>query len=305
MSDAPCSCCASCGKAEIDDFKLMPCDGCDLVRYCDEACQELHRPEHAGKCRKRAAELHDKLLFKQPESSHMGDCPICSIPLSLDISKSNMYNCCSKFICDGCRYANAMREFEASLQSSCPFCRSVLPDTQEERDQQLMKRVEMNDPVAMRQEGGLQEKKGNYASAFEYFTKAAKLGDAQAHYRLAGMYHDGEGVEMDKEKYTRHLEEAAIGGHPNARYNLGCEEQENGNIARAVKHWIIAATQGDDNAMKNLLIAFKQGVTEKDVLAATLRAQKAAVDATKSPQRKAAEDFFRMKRLLQNQNSLT
>ena len=76
--------CASCGIAEVDVVKLKECDGCDLVSYCGDACQELHRPEHAGKCKKRAAELRDELLFKQPESSHMGDCPICCLPLSLN-----------------------------------------------------------------------------------------------------------------------------------------------------------------------------------------------------------------------------
>ena len=92
------SCCASCGIAEIDDIKLNDCDGCDLVKYCSDACRELHRPEHAGKCRKRAAELRDELLFKQPENHHFGDCPICCLPLSLDMTKSATNTCCSKTI---------------------------------------------------------------------------------------------------------------------------------------------------------------------------------------------------------------
>ena len=56
-------------------------------------------------------------------------------------------------------------------------------------------------------------------------------------------------------------------------------------------HWIIAATQGFDGSMQLLMEAFKEGFVEKDVLAATLRAQKAAVEATKSPQRQAAEEW--------------
>ena len=77
--------CASCGITDVDDAILRKCDGCDLVNYCGVACRELHRPEHAGKCKKRAAELRDELLFKQPESSHMGDCPICCVPLPLNM----------------------------------------------------------------------------------------------------------------------------------------------------------------------------------------------------------------------------
>ena len=84
-NEADTPCCASCGMAEIDDVKLMPCDDCDLVRYCSDECQEDHRSTHEEACKKRAAELRDELLFKQPESSHMGDCPICCVPLPLNM----------------------------------------------------------------------------------------------------------------------------------------------------------------------------------------------------------------------------
>jgi hypothetical protein len=40
-------------------------------------------------CKKRAAELRDEILFKQPENTHLGDCPICFLPLSLDLEKIN------------------------------------------------------------------------------------------------------------------------------------------------------------------------------------------------------------------------
>ena len=91
-------CCASCGVAGVDDIELKECDNCDLVRYCSDACRELHRPEHAGKCRKQAAELRDEILFKQPGSNHFGDCPICCLPLSIDNTKSSLVGCCSKII---------------------------------------------------------------------------------------------------------------------------------------------------------------------------------------------------------------
>ena len=137
-----------------------------------------------------------------------------------------------------------------------------------------------------------QYNKGDYHSAFEYFTKAAALGDAEAHIRLAGMYRDGEGVEKDEGKKIFHQEEAAIGGHPRARYNLGCEEWNNtDNDERAVRHWIIAATQGHDRSIKMLMDLYGDGEVEKEDLATALRAHKAAVDATKSPQRKEAERY--------------
>ena len=47
------------------------------------------------------------------------------------------------------------------------------------------------------------------------------------------MYREGTGVEKDEKKQVSHLEEAAIGGHPKARHNLGCDEWSNGRHERA------------------------------------------------------------------------
>lgn len=131
--------------------------------------------------------------------------------------------------------------------------------------------------------------------AFEYYSKAAELGGVEAHFKLACFYQLGRGVEEDKEKEIFHLEEAAIAGHPFARYILGWNEHDNGNIDRAVKQWTISATQGEDKSIKALMEAFKEGIVEKDVLASVLRAHQVAVDATKSPQREAAEESRRFK----------
>ena len=68
VAEARMMCCASCGIAELDDVKLKPCDGCDLISYCSDACKEDHRPMHEATCQERAAKLRDELLFKQPES---------------------------------------------------------------------------------------------------------------------------------------------------------------------------------------------------------------------------------------------
>eukprot|EP00577_Skeletonema_sp_RCC1716_P020817 CAMPEP_0113394886 /NCGR_PEP_ID=MMETSP0013_2-20120614/12820_1 /TAXON_ID=2843 ORGANISM="Skeletonema costatum, Strain 1716" /NCGR_SAMPLE_ID=MMETSP0013_2 /ASSEMBLY_ACC=CAM_ASM_000158 /LENGTH=302 /DNA_ID=CAMNT_0000278901 /DNA_START=80 /DNA_END=988 /DNA_ORIENTATION=- /assembly_acc=CAM_ASM_000158 len=290
------SSCASCGIAEVDEIKLMECDDCDLVRYCGIKCEQEDKLQHKQACKKRAAELRDELLFKQPESSHRGDCPICCLPLPLDPKKSVMMTCCSKVICDGCDYADQIREAEGKLSFKCPFCRKPVPDTDEGFDNQRMKRVEANDPAAIRREGRDQYNKGDYRSAVEMYTKAAELGDITGHHSLSCMYRNGLGVEKDRGKEIYHLEEAAIGGHPNARFNLGCEEEESGNIERAVKHWIISANLGDDGSIKALMNAFRRGFVSKDDLAAALRAHQAALDATKSPQRDAADEYDRKMR---------
>ena len=77
--------CASCGIAAVDDVQLKKC-ACNLLRYCGVDCQRDHRPLHKKLCKKRLAELRDKALFTQPDGSHLGECPICFLPLSIDSS---------------------------------------------------------------------------------------------------------------------------------------------------------------------------------------------------------------------------
>src|SRR5210317_704665 len=88
--------CACCGVAAIDDVELKKC-ACDLVKYCSAACQKNHRPQHKKLCKKRLAEIRDRDLFEQPDESHLGECPICFLPLSLDPKKSMFMGCCSKY----------------------------------------------------------------------------------------------------------------------------------------------------------------------------------------------------------------
>jgi tetratricopeptide (TPR) repeat protein len=241
------------------------------------------------------AELRDELLFKQPESRNLGDCPICCLPLPLDSQKSALMGCCSKTICLGCHHANIIRQRGLLIpqKPSCAFCREPLPTTKEELVALVMKRVEKNDPLAMRRMGNERRGEGDYKSAFKYYTKAAELGNANAHYNLSVMYYLGQSVEKDEKKHSYHLEEAAIGGHVEARYNLGGHEENNGRIDRAVKHWIIAANMGCDKSMKALWKSHAIGLVKKEALTATLRAHQDAVDAAKSPQREEAEEFLK------------
>jgi TPR repeat protein len=119
------------------------------------------------------------------------------------------------------------------------------------------------------------------------------LGDANAHYELSVTYRLGQGVEKDENKHVHHLEEAAIGGHVSARYNLAVVEGRNGRMERAVKHWIIAANMGHEGSMKALWKCYAMGLVKKEALTATLHTHQDAVDATKSPQREEAEEFLK------------
>ncbi len=337
-------CCASCGIAAIDDIKLKKCDGgCDLVKYCSDECQEKHREQHEGACKKSSRNrivkdkiasnrvavrnkslltlalfsnrllLRDKVLFTLPDSSNYGDCPICCLPLSLDPEKSTLMTCCSKLLCNGCIYANAMREIREGLKQRCVFCREPLINSAEEGDKNVMERVKKNDPVAMRQWGkmhlereeGIRHLEVDYGIAFEYLTKAAELGEADAHFSLSVMYLDGEGVEKDIEKAVYHAEEAAIAGHPGARYNLGYIEYKSGRFDRAKKHFIVAANLGYEMSLKGLRQLYKEGYASEEDYDAARCAYQAAVEATKSPEREEGEAYYEAREAAQHSESNT
>ena len=196
-------------------------------------------------------------------------------------------------ICMGCSYANALREEEQGLESKCAFCREPIMKTDEEIEKDSMERVKANDPLAMNIMGRKCYDEGDHEEAFEYYTKAAGLGDIDAHFNLSNMYADGHGVERDQKKKVYHLEEAAIGGHPYARYNLGSHEIRNGRFDRALKHYIIAAKLGYDEALERVKEGFAGGFVKKEDFEAALRGHQAAVDATKSAQREEVCAFFK------------
>ena len=188
-----------------------------------------------------------------------------------------------KFICLGCDYANKKREMEQGLEQKCAFCREPVPETEEKNYQNMTKRVEANDPVAIREMGKRHRFEGDYEGAFEYLTKAAELGDIDAHFNLSIMYRLGECVEKDMKKEIYHLEEAAIGGHPEARFNIAARDWNNGRYERAMKHWIISCIGSVEEGVRS-------GIRKQRERA--LRGHQAAVDATKSEQREEAYAFF-------------
>jgi len=240
--------------------------------------------------KRRVAELHDDaVLYRQPRSTHLGECPICFLPMPLDGKKWSFWPCCSTHICKGCIYANYISNKNNKAKAwSCPFCRTIASDEAENK-KRMMKRIKANDPAAMREMGMKLYLEGDFRGTLEYLTKAAGLGDAEAHYILGIMYCEGECVEGDKEKGMYHLEKAAIGGHTKARHNLGYVEGNNGSAERAVKHFIIAANLGYEKSMKALWWYYAKGNITKESLEATLRTHKAAIDETKSAQRDAGE----------------
>jgi tetratricopeptide (TPR) repeat protein len=285
--------CTSCGIAAVDDVTLKDCnDGCDLVKYCSVGCQENNRGQHEEDCKKRLTDLRDRDLFTQPDISYLGECPICCLPLSLDVTKSTLMGCCSKIICIGCNYADVKRELGQGLEwHKCAFCREPVPNSQEEHSKRIMKRVKKNDPVAMTYIGKMYNKEGDYGKALEYFTNAAELGEVDARFGLGILYRNGNGAEKDEKKAVCHFEQAAIDGHPLARVLLGNYEMNNCRFERAAKHFIIAANLGSEESLKLIKFLFVQGIVSKEEHAGALRGYQSAVNETKSAEREKAEAF--------------
>ena len=281
--------CAACGKGGDD---LKTCNGCKLVKYCDATCQKAHHPMHKKECKKRAAELRDEALFKEPPPR--GECPICMLPLPPYNEALTYKSCCGKELCKGCSHAaNAVDD-----RMLCPYCRTPAPESDGEYIERLKKRVAAGDAAAMRNLGcfyrdGEYGLRRNTAKAMKLFLRAGELGYAEAHYNIGYAYYQGPGVERNMKKSLYYFELAAMGGDVFARHNLGCLEVEAGNVDRAMKHFLISAGAGDDESLKVIRQAFFDGddVTKEDFEKA-LRAHQASKDEMKSEQREAAARFY-------------
>ena len=214
-----------------------------MVKYCNRDCQIAHRPQHKKACKKRAAELHDAALFKEPPPRE--ECPICMLPLPLYENHTGMtfYTCCGKDICRGC--ADTMEESEA--EDLCPFSRTPCPTSSEEAVNRLKKLVNAGNADAFDNLAGCYERgvfglPQDMAKARQLYLKAGELGYSMAYYNLGCSYQSGEGVEM--KKAIHYWELAAMNGSVNARAKLGATEYNANNHQRAYKHFIISASAG-------------------------------------------------------------
>ena len=297
--------CANCGKGEESSGDLKACVACKLVKYCNRDCQIAHRPLHKKACKKRAAELHDEALFKDPPPPE--DCPVCFLPLPLDARQRTFNSCCGKLICTGCIYVMAKEARGRGKIGLCAFCRAQNATTVSDETKRIKKLIEVDNVHAFYNlagyyESGIMGMPQDFAKANELFLRAGELGHAMAYFNLGIAYDNGRGVEVDKKKAKHFYELAAINGNLEARYNLGLMEIEAHNYHRAKKHFILAANAGNKESLeavkKAFMGAFMAGVVTndtryggitKDEYANTLRAYQKAHDETKSDNREKAE----------------
>ena len=212
-------------------------------------------------------------------------------------SGDDIHVCCGKYICTGCAIATREEMKEGNMKRLCIFCR--VPIAREDSLQQYEKRMSLGDAEAFNMLG-TQYHNGDITGipqdrnkALELWNKAAELGSCKANYILGDMYNSGESVERDNSKCIHHTTLAAIGGHEEARYNLGIIERDIiGNMGRS-KHYIIAARCGHDKSLKNVKEGYKAGLVKKDEYASTLRAYQFSANEMISEQRtKAAAQYY-------------
>ena len=283
------SSCANCGKGEEESISLKTCTACKMVKYCSAACQKAHRPQHKRECKKRAAELHDEELFRQPPPNE--ECPICFLTLPT-LGPGKRYNaCCGKVICSGCIYAGAILP-----NQKCPFCRAGYPKTDEDSLQMALKRVEVDDVNAIRDIGchyaeGRCGFPRDYAKALELWHRAGKLGCASAYYEIGRFYLKGDGVRKDEKKVKQYWELAAMGGVATARNGLGLLEARSGYTDRALKHFMFAAGAGDNRSLVEIKYLYTNGRATKHDYEKALRAYQAYLEEIRSDQRDEAAAF--------------
>ena len=288
------SVCANCGKGEEESDKLKACTACKLVKYCNRECQIAHRPQHKKECRKRAAELHDIELFKQPPPRE--DCPICFVRLPLVTTGFRYRSCCGKVICNGCIRAPIYDDQGNIVDNrKCPFCRMPPPRSEVEN---INKRVEAGDPLAIYNmgnwyRGGMHGFPQDMDKAMELWQRAGDRGYPVAYCNIGYAYKMGQGsIEVDEGKARHYYELGAIKGDMLTRHNLGGIMEENaGNFDRALKHYMIAVKGGHIESLHKIKEMYSHGDATKEEYTKALRAYQTYLGEIKSIQRDEAAAF--------------
>jgi len=284
--------CSACGKKSST---LMKCRACKCVWYCDKDCQNKHWKEHKTECKPIKKELDKrggKLdLGTEEDIGPLGklppkeECPICMRALPLHAMLQTYANCCGKFLCSGCNFQHqvkhqrqATKKGQTPLPLTCAFCRTTLPDSDEEILARVHKRIELKDPKALRNmamyygQGDLGVSV-DQAKCIDLLRQSVGLGCPGAHYQLASFHHTGEmGLEQNEEEASKYLEKATEGGHVPALYNLGCIENNSGNSTAAMRHWRLSASGGHKRSMDALISCFDHGLLRHGNLAKSLQA---------------------------------
>ena len=234
------------------------------------------------------------------------DCAICLVPLSRAKSETFYRSCCGNSICWACAVGheesinkqNEKKGAGKKLAFTCPFCREPVPTCLDEQFSRLQARCLKNDHEAFtlmgcRYKSGKYETPKDDLKALDYYIRAVELGSAEACNCIGGIYHEGNGVAVDKKRSAFFDQVGALRGEIVARHNIGYSEYYDlGNHEIGIRHWKIAAEAGYQkslNALRNIYNADgkrpgKEFIT-KEYLESTYRACHGAQMEVKSEER--------------------
>jgi TPR repeat protein len=183
---------------------------------------------------------------------------------------------------------------------TCAFCRTPVPESDEEMLARRRKRVERNDPDAILSHAsdydfGTTGLPVDHAKCVDLHRQSADLGSPSAQFQLGNFLYDGAmGLGQNKEEALKFWKKAAEGGHVVALYNLGCIEGRNGNNIAAMRHWRSSASGGMRGSMEGLIMYFEGGLLRHGDLAVTLQAMYLARAEMKSEDRDQFIEFLKM-----------
>ena len=289
------STCANCGK--VGDDINNTCNKCKMVKYCNAACKKKHKKKHKKECeryQRLVAEKHDEKLFKQPPAAE--DCSICFLRLPTLESGKRYMSCCGKLICSGCSYAPLYDNQGNKVDNKkCPFCRIPTPNSAEEKAIRIKARIEAGDPIAIYNLGVCYSRGTNgfpqdQTKALNLWHRAGELGYTEAYISVGYAYEndDNDKLKVDEKKAKHYTELAAMSGSASARFNLGIDEEDAGNFNRAIKHYMIAARDGDSKSLEAIKYFYSNGHATKDDYTTALQAYQEYLVEIKSKQRDEA-----------------
>ena len=266
-----------CANDNCDKDGIKTCASCMSARYCSTTCQKLHWVNHKQQCK-------EIRLFKQPPPNE--ECPICCIPLPSLSTGKGYHACCGMVICNGCHYAGALGD---DCNQKCPYCRAPVASGQEQL-KRIEKRVELNDcqaiySLACLYYNGQEGYPLDRAKAYALYLKAGKLGSPRSYSNVAMAYARGDGIPRNEKKAKHYYELAALGGHALSRYNLGIIAEREGDIDKAMKHYVIAAGCGSTDSFKRIQMF---GSWKKDYYEEAVQAHQAFIKSISSHQRDEA-----------------
>ena len=256
--------------------------------------------------------------------SHETTCPICFHRLPLQKSEHVYHTCCGQVICDGCVIGQQrtqlkepqFKELGIMIEDTtpeeeqfrlieqhgnsiyvCPYCRAPFPKGAEELLQRLYDRVEVRNDrdytMALNQLGSFYRagKHGlpqNLKKAEELYTKACDLGDPYAAWNLSCLYRNH--YPDQKEKAREYLLRGEILGHYDCTLSLAGHACASDDKEETARLWVKVVCLGGDTSI--LLDLYRFNLLSKDVVATTLRTNKALKDEVTTKRRDFAKRFM-------------